>query len=199
MGFLSVIRRRALRDKMPIREIARRTGLATLGKNAPGGLCGKHTMVETVALGLQAGSETQRLAEILSVRAVNPIVRDRAVEALDEQAAKAATSKKVTADHEQCRAITSNVALQSGRAGAGWRPPVASALLSDPWCCPSAPGWRLHDDADALRHEPRRVCRSRRTLPPAVRPAQEGGRDSLRYWAFGTRQLALPEIFRRFL
>ncbi|WP_156454914.1 IS21 family transposase, partial [Phaeobacter inhibens] len=28
MGFLSVIRRRALRDKMPIREIARRTGLS---------------------------------------------------------------------------------------------------------------------------------------------------------------------------
>ena len=28
MGFLSVIRRWALRDKMPIREIARRTGLS---------------------------------------------------------------------------------------------------------------------------------------------------------------------------
>ena len=28
MGFLSVIRRGALRDKMPIREIARRTGLS---------------------------------------------------------------------------------------------------------------------------------------------------------------------------
>ncbi|GAA4216154.1 hypothetical protein GCM10022290_02370 [Sagittula marina] len=28
MGFLSVIRRLALRDKMPVREIARRTGLS---------------------------------------------------------------------------------------------------------------------------------------------------------------------------
>ena len=28
MGFLSIIRRWALRDKMPIREIARRTGLS---------------------------------------------------------------------------------------------------------------------------------------------------------------------------
>lgn len=75
----------------------------------------------------------------------------------------------------------------------------ASALLSDPWCCLAAQGWRSHDDADALRHEPRCVCRSRRTLPPAVRPAGGwGGRDSLRYWAFGTRQLALPEVCRRF-
>ncbi len=39
MGFLSVIRRWALRDEMPIREIARRTGLSrnTIKKYLRGG------------------------------------------------------------------------------------------------------------------------------------------------------------------
>jgi IS30 family transposase len=50
MGFLSVIRRWALRDKMPIREIARRTGLSrnTIKKSLREGAVGDQAHVDQV-------------------------------------------------------------------------------------------------------------------------------------------------------